>query len=59
MPAPSIRKAFANIAGPLFALQLKNHNESVMLAEMRDYLLPKLLNGRVRVSTAEDYEARS
>jgi type I restriction enzyme, S subunit len=59
MPAPPIRNAFANIAGPLFALQLKNHNESVTLAEMRDYLLPKLLNGRVRVSTAEDYEARS
>lgn len=59
MPVPSIRKAFANIADPLFALQLANHNESVKLAEMRDYLLPKLLSGEIRVGEAEAQVAKA
>lgn len=57
MPAPSFRKAFANIADPLFALQLANSSESVKLAGMRDYLLPKLLSGEVRVRAAERHAA--
>lgn len=52
MATLSIRKAFANIADPLFALQLANQEESVQLAEIRDYLLPKLLSGDIRVGEA-------
>jgi type I restriction enzyme S subunit len=59
MPAPSFRKAFAHLADPLFALQLANRNESVMLAEVRDYLLPRLLSGSVCASHPKDREARS
>ena len=47
-PAPT-RQAFARIAMPLFALIAANHDESAKLSEMRDYLLPKLLSGQVRV----------
>jgi type I restriction enzyme S subunit len=49
MPARFIRKAFADIVDPLFATREANHNESAKLAQMRDYLLPRLLNGSVRV----------
>lgn len=52
MPVPSVRKAFANVTDPLFALRAANHDESAHLAEMRDYLLPKLLSGKVRVATS-------
>ena len=50
-PAPT-REAFASIADPLFALGTANHDESARLAEMRDYLLPKLLSGQARVEVA-------
>lgn len=50
VPPTSIRKGFADIAGPIFALAATNHVESATLAEMRDYLLPKLLSGAVRVN---------
>jgi len=53
-PAPT-REAFAGIADALFALVTANHDESAKLAEMRDYLLPKLLSGKVRVKHAERY----
>lgn len=53
IPARSIRKAFASIADPLFALRSTHHDESERLAEMRDYLLPKLLSGKIRVRDAE------
>lgn len=35
-----------------------NMNESRKLAELRDYLLPKLLSGAVRVSEAERFIER-
>ncbi len=52
VPPASTREAFAGIADSLFALVAKNHDESAKLAEMRDYLLPKLLSGQVRVEAA-------
>lgn len=52
IPQTPTRDAFARIADPLFALLTANHDESARLAAMRDYLLPKLLNGQVRVETA-------
>ena len=49
VPPPAIRKGFADVADPLFALSAANHAESAMLAKVRDYLLPKLLTGQVRL----------
>ena len=53
LPSASFRNAFANIVDPMFALVSANHGESAKLAELRDYLLPKLLSGQVRVHDAE------
>jgi type I restriction enzyme S subunit len=52
VPPSAIRKSFGEIANPLFALAAANHAELAILAEMRDYLLPRLLSGRVRVEAA-------
>ncbi len=50
VPPSAIRNAFTSIVDPLFALAVAIHIESAGLAEMRDYLLPKLLTGDVQVS---------
>ncbi|MEZ6141502.1 MAG: hypothetical protein R3B84_13095 [Zavarzinella sp.] len=52
--APSIRHAFSEIVIPLFLLREQQHQESRKLAELRDYLLPRLLSGKVRVKAALD-----
>ncbi len=52
VPPSPVRKGFADIADPLFALSAANHAESATLAEVRDYLLPTLLSGQVRVEVA-------
>lgn len=52
VPSAPTREAFAEIADPLFALVSANHDESAKLAEMRDYLMPRLLSGQVRVEAA-------
>lgn len=49
VPPSSVRKGFADIAEPLFALSAANHAESAKLAEVREYLLPRLFSGNVRV----------
>lgn len=51
-----IRAAFGNLAKPLFVLSEARHSESVTLAETRDYLLPRLMSGAVRVAPAADAE---
>ncbi len=53
--APSLPVAwtFSDIAGPLFDAIRCNMNESRKLAQLRDYLLPKLLSGQVRVRDVE------
>lgn len=53
MPPAIARDSFQHIVAPLFALLASNHTESRKLAEMRDYLLPRLMDGRVRVRDAE------
>ena len=52
LPPSPVRKGFADIADPLFALSAANHAESATLAEVRDYLLPTLFSGQVRVKVA-------
>ncbi len=48
-PTAGIVSSFEEIAAPLFDVVLASCQESAKLAEVRDYLLPRLLNGTVRV----------
>lgn len=50
VPPPIVVTAFAALADPLFDLLTACVRESNQLAAMRDYLLPQLLSGRVRLS---------
>ena len=49
IPASPVGDSFESIASGVFALMTHLNNESRKLAEMRDYLLPKLLSGQVAV----------
>jgi type I restriction enzyme S subunit len=53
IPPAACCDGFRTIAKPLFALLASNHAESSELSKMRNYLLPKLLSGAVRVKDAE------
>jgi type I restriction enzyme, S subunit len=46
----SLLDAFKAIAGPLRARQDASNSETLTLAETRDYLLPRLMSGMVRVA---------
>ena len=52
VPAAIIRKKFEEVTMPLRDLLAASEAESVQLAVLRDYLLPRLLSGQVRVSKA-------
>ncbi len=52
-PAGAMVEAFEASVAPLFDLMLASLRESARLFELRDYLLPKLLSGAVRVKDAE------
>jgi type I restriction enzyme S subunit len=52
-PSEDAQIAYENVAGPLDDLVASSEVESRQLAKMRDYLLPKLLLGAVRVCDAE------
>jgi type I restriction enzyme S subunit len=52
IPPRSIVEAFDVLVAPMFD-QIRSHlNESSKLAVLRDYLLPRLLSGRVRVASS-------
>jgi type I restriction enzyme S subunit len=53
IPPALLRAEFQSIVGPMMNLRATQHAESRKLAEMRDYLLPKLLSGEVRVTEIE------
>lgn len=53
VPASSSAEAFTQLAAPLFDCVRALSRESRQLAAMRDYLLPKLLSGSVRVEVAD------
>lgn len=59
VPPKPILDAFAEMVIPQFALREALHAESSKLAALRDYLLPRLLSGRVRVRDAETLLERS
>ncbi|VBC99328.1 type I restriction enzyme specificity protein [Burkholderia pseudomallei] len=54
VPADDIGKAFENLVRPLDDLVEASEVETRKLAELRDYLLPRLLTGSVRVEVAND-----
>jgi type I restriction enzyme S subunit len=51
-PLDDVQSAFESIARPLDEFVAASEIESRKLADMRDYLLPKLLSGQVRVEAA-------
>ena len=53
IPGPEPLRAFDEIAKPLFDRIVANDKESRTLANTRDFLLPKLMSGEVRVKDAE------
>lgn len=53
-PMDKIEKAFEDLARPLDGLIASLEMERRKLVGMRDYLLPKLLSGKVRVAISED-----
>jgi len=54
VPTGELIAAYQQTADPLFDLLTACVKENVQLAEMRDYLLPRLLSGSVRVEVAND-----
>lgn len=51
-PAP-IASAFEDVAGPMFDRIALNAQQSRTLAALRDFLLPRLMSGAIRVQDAE------
>jgi type I restriction enzyme S subunit len=52
---PDVLRAFDETAGPLFDRVVSNERESRGLAATRDFLLPKLMSGEVRVGDAVSF----
>lgn len=53
LPPVSIFRGFSSKTDPFFAQISTNNRESRKLAEIRDYLLPKLLSGEIKVAEVE------
>jgi type I restriction enzyme S subunit len=58
-PSADVISAYREIAEPLLELMTASISESAQLAQLRDYLLPKLLSGAVRVNAAEQQVTES
>jgi type I restriction enzyme S subunit len=52
-PSREVAAAFDDIVGPLHARFTSNLFENRSLVAIRDYLLPKLMSGEVRLKDAE------
>jgi type I restriction enzyme S subunit len=52
-PAKSLTDAFDEVAGPLYRMLQHNDAECSALSETRDYLLPRLVSGAVRIEGQE------
>lgn len=50
-PSDELIKEFDKIVGPMFSQQNTNEFQNNELAELRDWLLPMLMNGQVKVET--------
>jgi type I restriction enzyme S subunit len=58
VPRTSIAKTFGDLVMPLFESVGAGMNESCKLATLRDYLLPRLLSGRVRVFERREFRCQ-
>ncbi len=58
VPPPAFLEQCNQMLAPLFDMHAKVHLESRKLAELRDYLLPKLLIGQVRIDTKNEPKLR-
>jgi type I restriction enzyme S subunit len=56
VPPEEVIKEFNNIASPLFEMITVNAKENLVLARIRDALLPKLLSGEIRVKVDVEEE---
>lgn len=52
-PSEAVASQFGDVLAPLDSRIAANGRENTVLAELRDYLLPKLLSGEIRVKEAE------
>ena len=52
MPPTPLAKAYHNAVGPLLERIVSSVEESHMLADIRDVLLPKLISGENRIDIA-------
>jgi len=50
IPPEKLNQAFKQVTKPIFEKIENNQKESQTLTELRDWLLPLLMNGQVRVS---------
>lgn len=55
VPSEELQKSFANIFKPVSQKMAKNEEENQELASLRDWLLPMLMNGQVKVGEAKEY----
>jgi len=53
LPQDQIRERFNDLSAPIFKLIVRNINENQDLIATRDYLLPKLTSGEIRVKEVE------
>jgi type I restriction enzyme S subunit len=58
-PDNETMKKFHNLVKPLFDQILQNDLEVIILVDIRDTLLPKLLSGEIRVKDAEKFVERA
>jgi type I restriction enzyme, S subunit len=59
VPSPQVETAFDETIGPIHALFAANLFESRSLAASRDFLLPKLMSGEVRVENSKTLQTAS
>jgi len=59
LPPDPVSASYGDVIEPLFKLLRHVEDESAKLTATRDYLLPQLLSGRVRVEVAEDTVAEA
>lgn len=59
VPTVSIAQAFNQYMQPLFSKLLTNRKDAILLADLRDTLLPKLLSGELSVVDLDKEEALS
>ena len=51
LPSKQLLAQFHKLIKPMFDKQRKNKEENLILEQLRDWLLPMLMNGQVTVNT--------